>query len=246
MRKGKKQTKNNLEIKDKIKQTEESPFVIKEAYKEVSTNILFSLVEEGCKCIAITSAYPQEGKTTTATNMSISFVQMGKRTLLIDGDMRKPYIHKMFDLENDIGLSNVLGGFVETKDAIKCIEGGLHIMTSGHILPNPAELLSSQRMKDLMMELRDSYDYIFIDTSPVNVVTDGIIISECVSGVIVVTKQSQSKHSELQEALGKLNFAKAKVLGVVLTGVESKMGRFSKYLKLGKHRKYKGYGEFLS
>lgn len=217
------------------------PFSVKEAYKLSRTNILFSLAEEGCKTIIVTSAYPGEGKTTTATNMALSFAQMGKRTLLIDADMRKPQAHHVFTINNQIGLSNVLGGFAKLGESICLLESGLCVITAGHIPPNPVELLGSQRMKTLLDELSEQYDYIFIDTPPVNVVSDAIVLSEIVSGVIMITKQGQSRKPELEEALAKLTFSQAKVLGFILTGATVKGGKYGKYSKYGKYKGYESY-----
>ena len=238
MRKREKEIKDSLALRDKTRLTQSTPFSVKEAYKLTRTNILFSLAQSGCKYIAITSADLSEGKTTTCTNMAISFAQIGKRTLIIDADMRKPQIHNIFKVDNQVGLSNVLGGFVKAEETIKCLEEGLYTMTAGHIPPNPAELLASQAMKDLLDELGQQYDYIFIDTPPVSVVTDAIIISGFVSGMIIVVKQAQSKQPELQDALSKLAFAKAKVLGVILTRAQIKSGKY------GKYGKYKGYSAY--
>lgn len=232
-KKDKKQPRNTMELRRKTALSDQTPFSVKEAYKFARTNILFSLAEEGCKHIVITSAYPLEGKTTTATNIALSFVQMGKRILLIDGDMRKSQVQNIFSVDNQVGLSNVLGGFAEVEEAIHKLESGLHIMTAGHIPPNPVELLASKRMEKLLENLGECYDYIFIDTPPVNVVTDAIVLSEKVSGVVVVTKERQSRHQELEETLGKLNFAKAKILGLILTSASTKSGKYGKYSKYG-------------
>lgn len=237
----KKQRRNVMQLRRKTSLSDLSPFSVKEAYKLARTNILFSLADEGCKYIAITSAYPSEGKTTTAANIALSFVQMGKRILLIDGDMRKSQVQNIFCVDNQVGLSNVLGGFAESEEAIKKLESGLHIMTAGHIPPNPVELLASKRMEKLLKDLGECYDYVFIDTPPVNVVTDAIVLSEKISGVVVVTKEGQSRHQELEETLRKLNFAKAKILGLILTSASTKSGKYGKYSKYGKYKGYEAY-----
>lgn len=233
-----KQRTNMSELRRKTCLSDTMPFSVKEAYKLSRTNILFSLVEEGYKSIVITSAYPGEGKTTTATNMALSFTQMGKRTLLIDADMRKPQVHHVFDLDNQVGLSNVLGGFAQVEEAIHVLESGLTVITAGHHSPNPVELLASKRMRELLDRLGEQYDYIFIDTPPVNMVTDAIVLSELVSGVVMISKQGQSRKNELNEALAKLTFAQAKVLGFILTGATVKGRKYGKY---GKYGKYSGY-----
>lgn len=236
-----KQERNKIKLRRKTQLNEQTPFLIKEAYKLARTNILFSCVDEGCKCIAITSAIASEGKTTTATNMALSFAQMKKRTLLIDGDMRKPQVHNIFSVDNQIGLSNVLGGLARPEEAIHRLESGLNIITSGHIPPNPVELLASQRMEKILKALGEYYEYIFIDTPPVNIVTDALVVSEKVSGVVVVTKEGESRHRDLEQALGKLNFAKAKILGLILTSAVTKGGKYGRYGKYGKYKGYEAY-----
>lgn len=233
-----KQEKNKIKLRGKTQLSERTPFSIKEAYKLARTNILFSCVNEGCKCIAITSAFASEGKTTTATNMALSFTQMKKRILLIDGDMRKPQVHNVFSVDNQIGLSNILGGFAAPEEAVHQLESGLNIITAGHIPPNPVELLASQRMEKLLKDLGEYYEYIFIDTPPVNIVTDALVISEKVSGMVVVTKEGESSHRDLEQALGKLDFAKAKILGLILTNAAVKGGKYGKY---GKYKGYEAY-----
>ena len=240
----KKQQRNRIKLRRKTQLSDQTPFSVKEAYKLARTNILFALADEGCKYIAITSAYPSEGKTTTSTNMALSFAQMKKRTLLIDADMRKPQIQNIFNLDNQIGLSNILGGFARPEEAIHRIESGLNIITAGHIPPNPVELLASRRMEKLLKALGEYYEYIFIDTPPVNVVTDALVLSKQISGVVVVTKERQSRHQELEEALGRLNFAKAKILGLILTQASIKSGKYGKYSKYSKYGKYKGYENY--
>lgn len=241
LRKNKKQKRSMSWFRKKTCLNDTMPFSVKEAYKLARTNILFSLAEEGCKSIAITSAYPGEGKTTTATNMAISFAQMGKRTLLIDGDMRKPQVHHVFSLDNQIGLSNILGGFAGVEEAIHPLESGIKVITAGHIPPNPVELLGSKRMKELLEDLGQQYDYIFIDTPPTNMVTDALVISEIASGTIIIAKQGYSKKHELEEAIGKLKFAQAKLLGFILTGDNSKGGKYSKSKRYSKHMGYESY-----
>lgn len=240
----KKQQKTGIKLRRRTQLCDQTPFAVKEAYKLARTNILFSLADEGCKNIAITSAYSSEGKTTTSTNMALSFAQMKKRTLLIDGDMRKPQVHNVFGLDNQIGLSNILGGFARPEEAIHRLESGLNVITAGHIPPNPVELLSSDRMEKLLKVLGEYYEYIFIDTPPVNMVTDTLVLSEKVSGMIVVTKVGQSRYPDLEQALGKLNFAKAKILGLILTNAAVRSGKYSKYNKYGKYSKYSEYSTY--
>lgn len=230
-----------IHFRTKTKLNSATPFNIREAYKITRTNLMFSLTEEGCRKIAIGSAYPSEGKTTTCTNLALSFVQMGKRVLIIDADMRKAQVHHVFNLDNQVGLSNVLGGLATLDEAIHQVEEEGHqmsVLTSGHVPPNPAELLASERMQQILEQLEESYDYIFIDTPPINMVTDAITLTKSLSGMLLVTRQEQSTYKDLEQALGKLKLARTKVLGFILTGDKMQGGKYGKYSKYSKYGRY--------
>lgn len=243
MRKKKKKTDvMNRKIRKQTKLSARTPFSVREAYKITRTNIMFSLAEEGCRRIAVSSSYPGEGKTTTCTNLAISFAQMGKKVLIIDCDLRRPQVHNVFGLDNQEGISNVLGGLVKIGEVIHYIEEDqISVITSGHIPPNPAELLASERMKKLLGDLEKTYDYIFMDTPPVNLVTDAVTLSNIISGMILVTKQGESTYKDLEASLNKLSMGKVKVLGLVLTGEKHQGGSYGKHGKYGKYGSYKGY-----
>lgn len=219
-----------------------TPFTVKEAYKVVRTNIMFSVVDKGCKIIAITSSFPEEGKTTTCTNLALSFAEMGKRVLIIDGDLRKPQIHNLFGLDNQVGISNVLAGFASITEAIKIVHDyDIHVMTAGSIPPNPAELLGGERMKRIVEEIKTAYDYVFIDTPPVNVVTDVVALSPYVSGIILVVKEGKTNYRDIDQSRDKLKFVQTKILGMVLTGRKVKRKKYGMYNKYGKNSSYRSY-----
>lgn len=214
---------------------------IKEAYKITRTNIMFSLSNlEGCKTIVVASALPGEGKTTSCLNLATAFAQTGAKVLVIDADLRKPRVHKYVDKENDLGLANLLGGFCKL-DELKNIktELGFDCITSGTLPPNPAELLSSKMMEELLSYLSEHYDYIFIDSPPITIVTDALILSKYVTGVILVVRQKYTTHDLIKKALSSLEFAEAKVLGLVLNDAERLYNGY-RYSKYG--YKYKRYG----
>lgn len=214
-------------------------FHVTEAYKAVRTNTMFSLPGKGCKKIAVTSSFMSEGKSTTCINLAITFAQTGARVLILDADMRKPTIHRKLDRVNDKGLAHLLGAFCTLEEAIIHTEhDNLDIITSGHIPPNPAELLASEAMTELLAELEKQYDYIFIDTPPVNVVTDAAVLAQSVSGMIVVVRQDTTHHKEVQNTLERLEFAQAKILGFILHGVKEEKHVYGKYGKYG----YSHYG----
>jgi capsular exopolysaccharide synthesis family protein len=232
-----KKDENNARAKNGARDVllnENTSFHVKEAYKAMRTNVMFSVPEEGCKVIAVTSAFPREGKSTTILNLAITFAQTGSRVLLIDADLRRPNVQKTLDANAEEGLADVLARFATIDSSIKKSQfENLDIFYSGNIPPNPAELLASKNMENLVEELKKCYDYIFIDIPPVNVVTDASVISRLTHGIILVTRQDISKKYEVAEALNKLKFVNAKVLGLVLNDItfqgKGKYGRYGKY-----------------
>ncbi len=219
---------------------DESTFAVSEAYKTLRTNILFSSGSDGCKKYVVTSAIPGEGKTTTAINLAISFAQTEKKVIIIDADMRKPKLHKYFELENKVGLSNVLSGVFDDKNkdfVQKTNVENLYLISSGHIPPNPIELLASEKMEELINKLSEDCDFVIIDTPPVNIVSDALVLSKNVTGYIMVTRSNYTEYSALDAAMAKFELASVKPLGVVLNDFNFKQ---QKYVARGKY-KYKSY-----
>jgi capsular exopolysaccharide synthesis family protein len=215
-----------------------SPFFIQEAYKSARTNINFALATTvGCRKIVITSACPNDGKTTSCINLAIATAQTNSRVLIIDADMRKPKIHKYLGLKNATGLSNVLGGFTQLDEVIKKTHFGFDCMTSGPTPPNPAELMMSSVMNDLLELLSKHYDYIIIDTPPVNIVSDVLAVVDKASGVLITVRHGETTHSELKKAISSLQFANAKILGIFYNGVNRSASSHSR----SKSYKYKNY-----
>lgn len=226
---------------------ENTAFTIVEAYKTTRTNIIFTLgTEQGCKKIVVTSANPNEGKTTTVLNLAIVFAQIGAKVLVIDADLRKPRIYRHLQLEKKNGLSDVLCNFIEVDEAIHHIEKyNIDCITSGQIPPNPAELLSSDAMGSLLDTLSESYDYIFIDTPPSTIVTEAAVLSKFVHGVIIVARQEYTIHESLDKARENLLFADAKILGYILNDISAKKYGYGRYYYRSSRYRYGywyGYG----
>lgn len=190
---------------------------ISEAYRTLRTNLQFSNVDGDLKTISITSAGPAEGKTTTLCNVAETFAQSGKRTLIIDADLRKPRVHKTFKLSNAVGLTNVLTGQAKLEDVLQNTGSDIKVLTSGPIPPNPSELLESKAMKQLLEMLRDHFDVILIDTPPVGVVTDGAIVAGMVDGTILAVASHQTQIEAAKRAKQLLGQVNARIMGVVMT-----------------------------
>lgn len=241
LKKNKSNTKyDGVQNKDATILNEHSKFYISEAYKTLRTNILFSTGNVGCKTFVVTSAIPGEGKTTTAINIAISFAQTEKKVVIIDADLRKPKLHKYFDLKNKVGLSNILSGVYDgdSKDYIqKTSVDNMDLISSGHIPPNPIELLSSDKMQELLKSLSETYDFIILDTPPVNIVSDALVLSKMVTGYIMVTRSNYTEYQALDVAMSNFELANIKPLGVVLNDFNRKQ---TKYSRGGKY-KYKTY-----
>lgn len=193
-----------------------------EAYRAIRTSLVFSSGNDEKKVIAVTSAQPLEGKTTTACNLAMALAFGGSRVLLIDADMRRPGMHKIMGLRNDIGLSHLLVGRARARDAIqRTHDPNLWVLSAGRTPPNPSELLSSERMKKLIDNLSTGpFDWVIIDTPPVLAVTDAVIIAPLVSGVAFVLGAEMTRRRLAERAVETLLASTPRVLGCVLNRVD--------------------------
>ena len=192
-----------------------------EAYKTLRTNIQYSYFDKEIKTILVTSTIPGEGKSTIAGNLALSFAQQDKKVLVIDCDLRKPALHKMFKLSNFKGLSDVIVGNSDLEKAMYNYRDNFDILTSGKIPPNPSEILASNAMTMLLEKLKTMYDIIIIDSAPLQAVTDAQIISNKVDGTLLVIRAGLTKREAILQAKELLNQVNAKILGVVLNGAEN-------------------------
>lgn len=209
-------------------------FEIKEAYKTLRTNLKFVLTNKGCKKIAICSSEPSEGKSTTSVNLAYSLAEDNNKVLIIDCDMRAGTIHTLFKEKKEKGLSNILCNEIEDISSVirKTNIPNLYIIQKGDTPPNPMELLSSERMSAVLKECENSYDYIIIDTPPINVVSDVLSLKDKIDGVLFVVRENQSRITELNKSIEQLQFAKMNILGIVMNDSKTKK-------KSGKYNQYK-------
>ncbi|MDR0300026.1 MAG: CpsD/CapB family tyrosine-protein kinase [Streptococcaceae bacterium] len=204
---------------------------ISEQYRTIRTNIEFAMVDNGLKSILMTSAEVGAGKSTLVANLAILFAEQGKRVLLIDADLRKPTVHRTFNLDNQSGLANVLVRQVELGSAIQETDfsKNLFILSSGSIPNNPSELLGSRAMADVLTEVRRVFDLIIVDTPPLLGVTDAQILSRAIDGVVLVAHANQTKKEELARAKRLLEQVQANILGCVLSNYEARDSSYYYY-----------------
>lgn len=207
-------------------------FRIAEAYKLIRTNLLFTLANTDNRAVAFTSAEPGAGKSTTCCNLGIVMAQTGARVVVVDADMRKPTQHRNFRVSKTEGLSKILGGLSTLDDCIlKDVVPNLDLIPSGAIPPNPSELLGSARMLELLTELRKRYDYVFLDTPPLAVVADTLVLAPHIAGLVLVARQRQTTYEELNECVEAIRQIHANMLGVIVSDVKQTGGSYSRYEK---------------
>jgi capsular exopolysaccharide synthesis family protein len=204
--------------------------MLSEAYRNIRTSILLSFSESPPKKVVISSPNPAEGKTTTAINTAIALSQTGVQVLIIDADMRKPRVHRIFDDENGVGLSNFLSGHTELESIIKKTDiPNLSYIPSGPIPPNPSELVGSNLFKSMMESLGERFDHIVLDSPPVLGFADSIILSTFVDGVILVVLGGKTPRETLQRAKEALYQVNAKILGVVINQIDIQRSDYGYY-----------------
>jgi capsular exopolysaccharide synthesis family protein len=215
---------------------------VSEDYRTVRTSILLSQTESPPQTIAISSSMPQEGKTATVTNMAVSFSQLEKRILIIDADLRKPRLHRLFKIKNVGGLSGYLTGRVSIKDVIQeTSHENIWIISSGPIPPNPAELLNSERMKELLNDMKEKFDVVLLDTPPILAVVDALIVSSLSDSMVFIIKAGKTARLPFLRAVEELKQAKTKIIGVVFN--EVKIKERESYSPYYHYYRYNYYGE---
>lgn len=222
----------------------DSDFNTVETYKSIRTNIMFSMPKKDKgKVIAITSSSPGEGKTTTCINLAITFAQTGAKVILVDCDLRKSRIHRYLGIQRGDGVSNVVCNYTEIDKAIKKnVRENLDCMTAGEIPPNPAEILDTEEFKTMLNKLTEKYDYIFIDTPPMTVVTDAAVIMKKDMGVVVVVRENVTTFDLLDITIDNIKKTETKLLGVIMLGSEEKKRKYG-YYSNGKYGYNYHYGD---
>ena len=215
---------------------------VAECVRSIRTNLLFMTPDTHLKRLLITSAGPQEGKTTVATNIAITMAQSGSRTLLVDTDMRRPRIHRAFGIVNDSGMSSLIVGQAKPEDVIReTIVPNLYLLPCGPVPPNPAELLHTQRFKQIVQELDGMFDRVIFDSPPVGAVADALILSGDVDGVVIVVKAGRTVREVALRTKMSLDDVNARIFGVVMNDVDLERRGYGYYYYYQRYGYY--YGE---
>ncbi|MGY4867404.1 polysaccharide biosynthesis tyrosine autokinase [Mycolicibacterium elephantis] len=203
---------------------------IAEAFRKLRTNLQFLAVDNPPRVIVITSSMPGEGKSTTAINLALALAEGERKVIIVDGDLRRPRLHSYLDVVGTVGFSTVLAGGASLQDVVqKTRFPELSILTSGAIPPNPSELLGSMAAKKILDELKNQFDYVVVDSSPLVAVTDAAILSANADGVLIMARFGQTKCDQLSHAVGNLKDVGARLLGAVLTMTPTRGGSAYSY-----------------
>lgn len=219
---------------------EDAKSLVAEAYRVIRTNLQFCQTDSSLHTLIFTSAGPDEGKSTTIANTAVALAQTGKKVLLVDCDLRKPMQHHIFK-KNKAGVTNHLAeGTLLTELFQESGVPNLTLLTSGPVPPNPSELLGSEKMKQLLAQLREEYDYVLIDAPPVIAVTDAAVLASKVDGVVLVLDSGNVRPEMAQQAQKLIQAANGKILGAILNKVEIDEEHSYYYYYYGKEHSSKG------
>ena len=200
-----------------------------EAYRSLKTNIQYSSFDKEYKTIVITSSNPGEGKSTTSGNLELTLAEGESRVLLVDCDMRKPSMHKNFRVTNTYGIADILLQRKKVMDVAHMYNKNLSIITAGKVPPNPAEMLGSKAMSAFLEEMKEHFDYIILDTPPVQVVADAQILSTKVDGTIIVVRAGVTKKEDVNDTVNTLKKVNANIIGTVLHAVDNSKNKYYYY-----------------
>ena len=203
--------------------------VAAEAYRSLRTNIQYSSFDNKYQTLVVTSANPGEGKTTVAGNLALALAQGESKVLLVDCDMRRPSIHKTFKISNTYGISDLLVGNKKLESVANKYNDNLSIVPAGKIPPNPAEMLASKAMTAFLEEMKNYFDYIVLDTPPLQAVTDAQVLSTKVDGSLIVVRAGVTKKDAVHNAVSIIKKVKGNIIGTVLNVAETKNDKYYYY-----------------
>ena len=217
---------------------------VAEAFRTLRTNLQYLSPEKKVKRLVISSATPKEGKSFVVANLGLTLSQMGHKTLVIDADLRKPVMEKIFDVSRKPGLSDAIIAEIPWRDGIKTTPfENLHLLPVGNIPPNPVELLGSDKMSDILHEIADEYEYILLDTPPVLPLTDAVVLARKADGVILVIQYHKVEIEAVLRARERFESVDAPILGAILNEVEISRLHPNYYYYYRYYQEYYGEGK---
>ncbi len=208
---------------------DDTSFGIKEAYNLVRAKLLFTTKGEDCPVYVVTSTLSEEGKSVNAANIAISFAMAGKKTLIIDADLRNPTLHKYLKKPVSPGLSEVLARIQKKINVVGTEQKNLFFLSAGEIPPNPAEILGSPVFGDTISQLTESFDYIFIDIPPIGIISDAAVIKDYVTGYILVVRAMKMNYAEVERTVDKMRSFNINLTGFLLNDVDKSEKKYSEY-----------------
>jgi tyrosine-protein kinase Etk/Wzc len=203
---------------------------VAEAYRSLRTNLAFARAQQALRTIVLTSPGPADGKSTTVANLAITFAQQGQRTLLVDADLRRAVLDRLFDVPRTPGLTDVLVGQATLADVVHATAiPNLSVIGSGHFPPNPSELLGSAAMRDSLREAQEMFDIVLLDSPPLLAVTDAAVLSTMVDGAVLVVRMGRTQRTSVRRAIGQLRAVHGHLVGAVLNDVDFRQGGYGGY-----------------
>jgi capsular exopolysaccharide synthesis family protein len=230
---GEKNPKNRQEGRQELPLLDNPYSPVSTSFEMLQTNLGFTVSDKELRVILVTSATPGEGKSFVAANLALAAAYVGRRVLLVDADMRRPRQHRIWEIHNLLGLSNILAGQAQLENAVQEVSPLVNMLPAGKIPPNPVALLDSQRMATLVEEASKDYDFVIIDTPPLTAVTDPLIVGKYVDGLLLVVRPGQVEYSAVTAAKSLLNQAKVPILGMVVNGIGKESGYGGYYYASG-------------
>lgn len=214
----------------KIALLDEPNSVVAESYRRLTTNLQYALLDLNHKIIQVTNARKDEGRSFVAANLAVSLAAGGHSVVLVDCDLRNPSQHEIFELNNDLGLTNVVFQGDEIEDVRKELKKayGLSIIASGETTPLPAEIISSKKMEDMLEELRNAYEYIILDTPPTLAAPESVVLAGKVDGILMVIRASKTRQKDVNRTIEAIKQVNGNIIGTIFSNVDMSSFSFGK------------------
>lgn len=207
----------------------ETKSIYSECFRTIRTNVKYTTVDKDKKVILFTSCQQGDGKSTMAANLAFSIKEDNKKVIIVDCDLRRPTIHKVFNLSNKEGITSYLIGEKNLEEVIVNYLEGIDVLPCGDIPPNPAELIATEKLENMINILREKYDYVIIDTTPLGIVADSQILATKVDGVVLVARYEKTKKDDLVDCKNMVDKVGAKVIGVIMNRMPITKGEYYYY-----------------